>query len=242
MPKNHLIIIGGVSVNDPTHDGSPWNFINPGIRRAKALKSSVAVIFYTPGYERRVNGQKNEHSSVTNPKKDKDYFAKTTESAARKHGATFHKIASAADLTKKIKSFQGIETIDFFGHSNAQSIFLEYSSITTGVSQDMWNVTNAAKIATSQFNSGAVFASYGCNQGDPGGLAEKLRETWQIKTIGSRGKTDFRITGPFGGPTFPTSAQGYVAYPAPTVNSSGQLVRPLPSAKSLTYSKTNPPS
>jgi hypothetical protein len=242
MAENHIIIVGGTSVNNATHDANPWNFINPAIRRGKALKTSVSVILYTPSYERRVANQKKEHSSVENPKKDPQYFANKVESVAKDNKFTLYKITSAADLTAKLKTFTSIATIDYFGHSNPNAMFLEYSSLEDSVSKDYWQASDAPTIKPSQFTKSAVFASYGCNQGDAGALAEKLREVWRIRTIGSRGKTDFEITGPFGGPTFPTSAGGYVEYPAPAVDDKGQLVRPLPAANALTYSKTSPPS
>jgi hypothetical protein len=241
MAGNHIIIIGGTSVNNATHDGSPWNFINPAVQRAKALKASVFLILYTPSYERRVTGQKHEHSSVENPKKDPQYFANKVASVAKENHFTLYKITSAAELTKQLKSFANIETIDYFGHSNSEAMFLEYSSIEDARSKDYWTAADASGILPSQFTKGAVFATYGCNQGDAGGLAEKLRELWRIRTIGSRLKTDFEITGPYGGPTFPTSTGGYFEYPAPTVDSKGQLTYPLPAARPLTYSKTQPP-
>jgi hypothetical protein len=239
---NHIIIVGGTSVNNATHDANPWNFLNPGTRRAKALKTAVTMILYTPSYERRVTGQKKEHSSVTNPTKDVQYFVKKMESVAKDNKFTLVKIKSAAELTAQLKLLSDLETVDYFGHSNATDMFLEYSSLDDSVSKDYWGAKDAASIKPSQFAKAAVWASYGCNQGDVGGLAEKLRELWQVRTIGSRGKTDFEITGPFGGPTYPTSASGYVEYPAPAVDSKGALVYPLPAAKPLKYSKTDPPS
>ena len=235
MAGKHVIIIGGVSVNNTTHDGNPWNFINPAIRRAKALKTSVVLILYTPNYERRVANQKDEHRAVENPKKDPDYFAKKVESLAKEHGFTLHKIKSADELTAQLKAIDSIETIDFFGHSNIDSIFLEYSSIEDSVSKDTWKLADAKHVRPSQFADSAVFASYGCYQGDAGGLAEKLRDQWKIRTIGSRKTTNFEITGPFGGPTFPTSTGGYVEFAKPTPG------KPSPPAKPLTYSKTSPP-
>jgi len=240
MVGTHVVIIGGVSVNNKTHDRNPWNFINPAFRRAKAIKRSVVMIMYTPSYERRVTNQKTEHSSVDNPKKDREYFAKVAEGLAKKDGFTFVKITNAGELTTVLKNLKETETIDYFGHSNDKGAFLEYSSIEDSVSKDYWRVTDAANVPASKFSSGAVFASYGCNQGDPGGLAEALRKQWGIRTIGSVGKTDFEITGPYGGPTFPTSAGGYVEYPAPTKDAKGLTVYPPP--RPLTYSKTSPPS
>src|SRR5262249_46353157 len=81
--SKHIIIAGGTSVNNATHDANPWNFLNPATRRAKALKTSVTLIMYTPSYERRVKDQKKEHSSVSNQTKDVQYFAKKMESVAK---------------------------------------------------------------------------------------------------------------------------------------------------------------
>lgn len=242
MAVRHIIIVGGVSVNNTTHDANPFNFINPGVRRAKALKTNVAVIIYTPGYELRVAGQKAEHKAVENPKKDKQYFFKVVQKAAADNGFTALEIRSAAGLTPLLLNYTGIATIDYFGHSDSKFAFLEYSSISNGASSDYWGEVEAAAVKPSRFAAGAVFASYGCNQGDSLGLAEKFRALWRVRTIGSRGKTNFDVTGPFGGPTFPTSRGGYVAYPAPVLDAKGQVVLPLPAVKTLTYSASSPPS
>jgi hypothetical protein len=243
MADNHIIIVGGISVNDKNdHDKYPYNFINPAVRRAKALiaaKGSVQMIMYTPSYETRVKNQKEEHSIVENPKKDPEHFVKTVEAAAKKQGFTLHKIKSAAELTDKLKGFNDIATIDFFGHSNDKAMFLEYGSVTPEKSTDFWSKADAASIKPTQFTKSAVFASYGCYQGDPGGLAESLRESWRIRTIGSKDKTDFENTGR--GATFPKSKKGYYEYPAPAVDKKGDLVRPLPPAKQLTHSDSSPP-
>ncbi len=61
----HIVIVGGVSVNDPgDHDQFPYNFINPAARRAIAFKGNTHVLMFTPPYEKRVRDQKKEHSTV----------------------------------------------------------------------------------------------------------------------------------------------------------------------------------
>src|SRR4051794_18931434 len=109
MASKHVIIIGGVSVNNTTHDANPWNFINPAFRRAKALKTSVILILYTPSYERRVAGQKKEHSSVENPKNDPLYFTNKVEAVSKENGFTLYKITTSAELTEKLKAIDTIE-------------------------------------------------------------------------------------------------------------------------------------
>lgn len=216
MAGTNVIIIGGVSVNDVSHDGNPFNFINPAVRLGKKFKTDVQLILYTPSYERRVTGQKKEHSSVTNPQKKLSYFKDVVSTAATQNKFTLTTITTAAGLTTALKAVPSIATLSYYGHSNVTDIFLEYSSITAAVSKDTWGESEAKKVPTTQFAAGATFASYGCNQGDPNGLCEQLRQLWKIPTVGSVGKTDFSNTGPFGGPMFPTSASGYVQYPAPS--------------------------
>lgn len=241
MP-NHIIICGSISVNDAKHDANPFNFINPCVRRAKALKSSVTMLFYPAGYERRVYSQKKEHDSVDNPKKDKNYFFKVMERASIDHKFSLAKIWSKDELTAKLQAMVKITTIDYFGHSNDKAMFLEYASIEAEKSRDFWQAADGVNVKPSQFEKGAVFASYGCNQGDPAGLCMALRKQWRIDTIGSYGKTDYEITGPFGGPTYPTSMNTYVKFPAPAVDKAGDVVIPMPRPLFLKYSKDQPPS
>lgn len=242
MPESHIIIIGGTSVNNSTdHDNFPLNYINPAIRRGKAIGKSAIIIMFTPSYERRVENQKNEHTSVDNPTKNKQHFIKIAENAAKDNGFAFHKITQASELTKHLKAAAPIASIDYFGHSNVSAMFLEYSSVKDNESTETWSVADSGGLTPTDFTKTAVFASYGCYQGEAGGLADKLRETWRIRTIGSRGDTSYKKAGVHGGPTFPTSASGYVEYPAPAVDAKGKLVYPLPTAKVVTYSATQPP-
>ena len=59
-------------------------------------------------------------------------------------------------------------------------------------------------------NIGAKISSYGCSQGDPGGLMQILNKNWNINTKGSTGKTDYKPIGR--GSTFLSSNNGYVEY------------------------------
>src|SRR5262249_23764670 len=110
------------------------------------------------------------------------------------------------------------------------------------LSTDYWGVKEAVNIKPSQFTKSAVFASYGCNQGDAGGLAEKLRALGRGPWTRGRATTAVGRTGRLRGPTTPPTAHQYVEYPAPSVNDKGGLVKPLPPARPLKYSKTDPPS
>lgn len=223
----HFVVIGGVSVNDKTHDAFPYNFINSGVRKAKKIAGDVTVVIYAPSYVRRVENQSKEHSTVTVTQScssadvfgykitywcedNKRHFLDVTKKAVLGAGKKYKEISTAADLTSVLVAESKIESIHYFGHSNPDSLFLEYSSVSPGSSMDYWGASDAASVPKANFASGAQFVSYGCNQGDRGGLAEKLHALWDITATGSDGKTDF---GPIGrGETYPTSANGYYQY------------------------------
>jgi hypothetical protein len=91
-------------------------------------------------------------------------------------------------------------------------MFLEYSVSVPGDSKVRWGKTEASSFHKSKFGPGAKFVSYGCNQGNPGGLAQQLSEKamWSIPCIASVGKTDYQPIGQLN--PFPASAGGWVSY------------------------------
>jgi len=124
---------------------------------------------------------------------------------------------------------KGVTSIDYFGHSNAEYFFLEYSSVTPEISTDYWGAEDAAKVRKEIFSEEvtfsmvrgrrvrtttptAVFFSYGCNQGEDSGLMKKLHELWGIITKGSIGKTDFAPTGQ-SSTYWPSTEGGWKTYP-----------------------------
>lgn len=210
-----VVVIGGISVNDPnSHDDSPWNFINPGVRRARALakKSRVRIVFYGPSYERRVKNQRKEHRSVANLQKRPLYFQEVVANAAKGAGIEFVAIASAAELTAQLNALSNIASVDYFGHSNVDLIFLEYGSIKTSQATDTWGLVEALSVSPTHFTADATFSSYGCDQGEVNGLMDRLRQFWRVSTVGSRGATQYEECGAYGGPDFPKSSKAYVRY------------------------------
>lgn len=210
-----VVVIGGISVNDPNqHDGSPWNFINPGVRRAKELARNgrVRIVFYGPSYERRVKNQRTEHRSVTNLQKRPLYFRDVAANAAKAAGIEFVTITSAAELTAQLKSLSNISSVEYFGHSDAHSLFLEYGSVEPAGATDTWGLTEAMKVSPTHFTADASVSSYGCKQGEVNGLMDRLRQFWRVSTVGSRGNTSYDDSGVHGGPAFPTSTETYVRY------------------------------
>jgi hypothetical protein len=230
----HIIIVGGVSVNDTGgHDDYPYNFINPAVFRAKLFKTDVTILVFAPPYRKRVTDQKKEHpqvayswayechlpfvSTATCPdlfkskKKNLDHFLDVLKTAAKKYGATVKLLETKDDLTNQLIALKPIETVDYFGHSSRTGMFLQYS--TTGsalpVGEVIWTAADAAKVT-----AGAVtgsFTSFGCNQGESGGLAEQLAKLWKVKAVGSDGKTDYITIGQ--GLPQPKSDNGYYSFP-----------------------------
>jgi hypothetical protein len=206
----HVIIIGGTSVNEPHHDKSPFNFINSGCWKAKKYpKGTVRVLFYTPSYEKRALDQDKESPKVDRNEllihthvlgidllhigctPDKDFFLKVVKRSQAVTGFGLTTIASAADLTAELNKFDPIQTLEYFGHSNAEKFLLNYGIDGRGVATDTWGIDQARGVLASQFARGAKFISYGCNQGASPGLAEKLRGAWGIEAVGAEDKTDF---------------------------------------------------
>lgn len=231
----YIIVAGGISVNDPgRHDAFPYNFLNPAVAKAKQLRGrgDVIVAVFTPSYEERVKSQDKEHSTVKHTTlpcsaawwewacnkgyidapRDPQHFVRVGRKHAADAGATFKELRSAADLTGVLNAASSIDAVYYFGHSNKKDMFLEYSVSVPGSGTVTWGAAQAAGVSKSKFAGGAKFVSYGCNQGDAGGLAQQLSETsrWGIRCIGSKGKTDFVPIGQ--GKPVPDSAGGWVAY------------------------------
>jgi len=234
-PETHVIIIGGTSVNEPTHDDSPFNFINSGCWRAKGYpKGTVRVLFYTPSYEKRALNEKLERESpkVDRSKlivhttflgidkfhigcgRDKDYFLKVVKNSQAVTGFSLSTISSASDLSDELNKFHSIETLEYFGHSNFEKFLLDYGIDGYRRGQDTWGDDEARDVdRATVFAGGAKFISYGCYQGRPLGLAEKLRNRWYIEAIGAEEKTEFeQVTDP--SRWCPTTTGDWYRYPA----------------------------
>ncbi len=235
---SYIIVAGGISVNDPqNHDQFPYNFINPAVAKVKALKAvgvsgaDIAVALFAPSYEERVRKQRVEHKRVTpsylpcfwewackqgyeERLKNPAHFTRIAADSTSKAGAAYFELRKAADLTDLLSKLATIHAIYYFGHSSAEEMFLEYSVSIASSGTVAWGKSAAAAIDKSSFAAGAKFVSYGCYQGDTGGLAQQLSDPslWGIRCIGSKGKTDFEPIGQL--KSFPTSAGGWVSYTA----------------------------
>jgi hypothetical protein len=221
----HVFIAGGVSVNDAKHDKYPYNFLNPAVWRAiaykekgKVDKAQLLVLVYTPSYEARVKDQKVEHPTVTgNTGKDPAYFWGIVKASALKHGFKCQEIKSAKDLTKALQDLDLIGSVQYFGHANPQEMFLEYSLDGLGRGTVTWGADQAKEVKPSKFAPNAVFMTFGCYQGEKGGLAEAVRKTWKTRTVGSISFTHYDTIGK--NKPFPRSEKDdYLAFPPPTAS------------------------
>ena len=229
-----VLVAGGTSVKDPKgHDKSAWNFLNTAVRRAlilsgeiekKGKKETVVLVIYTPPYERRAIAEG----------KPPNYYLEIVRKSTNGKGIKIVEIKSSGDLTAQLEKMPdaSITSLDYFGHSNADSMFLEYSSTpesngTHGANGkrlavpvephtlDYWSLEDAKKVPKSRFVADATVSSYGCNQGNPGGFAEVVNKIWGVASKGSVGKTDYEKAGMGGGPAYPDSEDGYVTFPKP---------------------------
>jgi hypothetical protein len=149
--------------------------------------------------------------------KNVHHFLDVITRTANKNGFGLSTIRTADDLTAKLNSFDAIETIHYFGHSNRDYCLLQYSTTGTppAIGEVVWGLDDAKKVNPSKFVPTATFATYGCNQGEIGALADQLRTQWKIRTIGSEGKTSYVPIGQ--GQAFPDSVSGYYQCPTPTL-------------------------
>lgn len=236
----HVIIIGGVSVNEPTHDKYPFNFIDLALRRGEGYGKNVEYIFFAPSYEERVKHQKNEYKWIwwnirptdgckkgslwhaykhgTDPKKwenDPDHFLIYVRKEAKSHDAKVTAIRTAADLTVALSKIDRIASIDYYGHSTATALYLDFGIDGTFASKQQWTKKQAGQVAVTRFLRSATFSSFGCKQGQDDGLAPELRNLWRIQTIGAEGKTDYTALSKDKTTMFPDAAGGYYLFPAP---------------------------
>jgi hypothetical protein len=204
---------------------------------AKGLR----VLIYAPSYEIRVRDQEKEHPLVhmtylpdncpphdwktgaywshvrgKHKRKNPNHFLDEAYMILKAEGLDLKPIPirSADDLTNELNKEARIGSVQYFGHSRAGAMFLEYSVDGRGLGTVQWRGTEASHVQPAQFSPGAVFSTFGCYQGDPAGLALELRNLWAIATTGSVTFTHYKAIGQK--KPFPTSEKRqYVYYPAP---------------------------
>ncbi len=84
----------------------------------------------------------------------------------------------------------------------------------------VWDETDAKKIKPAKFTARATFATYGCNQGEVGGLADRVRDLWKIRTIGSQGQDRLRDDRP--GADFPEECRRVLRISNPSLAAGGK--------------------
>lgn len=213
--------------------------------KADDKSANVIVLMYTPSYEARVRDQESEHERVTGCPKWKtwlslckpldtrasrtnvdgepnaEYFEDVMEERAKEVGFQLVPITSRSELTSELNDTDRglITSVSYFGHSTAESFLLDYGIDGLRASADRWGFDQIKDVSAGRFAPGARFASYGCKQGDPGGLAQAVSFGWKIETTGSQGNTDYGVIG--GGATYPDSTSGYVTYTNGTLQPAG---------------------
>jgi RHS repeat-associated protein len=189
----HVIIAGATSVNDPGgHDKTGWNFLNASANRAKDIKKNdptakVTVIMYSPtdlGYQKR----------GVSEGKGKDHYETIMKNSAAKNGYELIIIRKADQLTPTLNTAKDgqVKQLEYFGHSNASSFLLEYSSDKPEKSTDYWGKGDLASVRKGIFAAGGAINLYGCYLGGTGGLGEEMKRQWGLKTTASDTKTDFQ--------------------------------------------------
>jgi hypothetical protein len=189
----HVIVSGGPSLNrwehlripEDQHDRWWANFIRGGtmrmdeIRRVYGGTASIVWIVYRPGYEMRGREDGKNYISLINGQ-------------ASKRNATLIWINSGSDLIRNLNARPrgGIQTFDFFGHSNKHCFCLDYGTEIMAVSTEWLHENDLGRINRSIFSRNAYCKSWGCHTG------ESMSAVWKSKLgiplEGARGKTDYR--------------------------------------------------
>lgn len=221
-------MIGGVRrAPDPKgeHDLSSHHFYTAAAReaqkRAEALRKSgstdkLTVIMYEPAYEvRATNDKKADPATGT---VDPHYHRKLMEKAASRDHYEVKFVRTKKEMLDemaKATATNPMKNGGYFGHTTKDKFLLDYGENPppSGTTEDVAYQTislDDLKKAGVRFQPDAHFASYGCNQGEPGGMMEQLSKDQHIKTSGSDGKTKYQAIGQ--GYSIPYSVNGYSTY------------------------------
>jgi hypothetical protein len=211
-----VIVAGGISVKDPGgHDKSAYNFIYAAGRAAKEALArnkkdascKVVLVLYSEPYKRRAVADG----------KSPDYYINKIKDHATTEGYEVKEVANAQGVADEIGKCKNITNIEYYGHSNKDRLFYEYSSTPAtnappaggpAVSNDH---VGADSFKGLPFAPGAMFKIYGCCCGEPWGIAEQLSKQG-FNTEGALGKTDYVPVGQ--GHTRPAAPGGTRTYPA----------------------------
>ena len=171
---------------------------------------------YEPAYQvRAVNDKKTD---PTTGALDPHFQRKIMEASARLHNYDLKFVGSKAEMLQEMAKATAINPMKnggYFGHSSPQKLLLDYGQNPPppGSAEDVAHQTIGAddfRNAGVRFHPDAHFASYGCRQGEPGGMMEKLSRDHNIKTTGSVGKTSYKAIGQ--SLAIPYSANGYTSF------------------------------
>ena len=194
MSGNHVVVVGGCSVNEPNHDAYPTAFLEAGVSRIKQqpmqgrINQSVMIMF-TPSYTLRVLKQKVEHPEV-HPNGNPRHFWNFMVDCAGRNGFTLLEARSGGDVTRLLKQSAQIQLLDFFGHSNKKRWLLDFGKDGTDNSTEAFGREDLMQLANS-FTNDALFASFGCFQGQPIGLCHMAAYFLHIRAMGSTTRTDY---------------------------------------------------
>ena len=105
----------------------------------------------------------------------------------------FDPFSSPGELTTKLAQFSGlIASVHYYGHSNKCCFLLDWGIDSRPGATRYWGSDNqVTTVPPRKFVNTAYFASYGCSQGEPAGLAQSIRKLWCIEAIGSVSRPSF---------------------------------------------------
>lgn len=184
--------------------------------KKEGSNEKVLALMYAPAYRTRASneGRKDEAG-----KPDPEFHNKLMTKAAARDGYEVKFVNSAKATTEemtKITKEEALSSLKYFGHANSDTMLLNYGERRPATGSEDYatetirtsDITKA--IDKKNLTSNAKIESFGCNQGDRGGMMEQLRDHYNVETIGSKGKTQYGPIG--GGEKFPTSDGGYETY------------------------------
>lgn len=206
--NTHVIVVGGIAINDKEHDIYPWAFLNAASARMSQHRrgNKSILIMYTPNYEKRVTHQKPELEHPDTDKTDKNIhrYKEKMIRICRDKGFNFIAVRTAKELHSSLKSCRPIETLEYFGHSDKNYWFLDYTmpvadnpdiNIGRDKSAQYWGLKDAKDLGAAGFTKSGLFISYGCRQGQRLGLCHAVAVRLSIRGIGSEIRTNYEVEG-----------------------------------------------
>ena len=188
--SEHLILSDGpalrkwenLRVKQDRHDNWWANFIRSAtmrmdqLRKTKGSNAKITWLVYKNGYAKR-------------SREDGKPYTTWISEQASKRGVRLIWVSGSSSIIAKINQQRGLDSFDYFGHSNKHCFLLDYSSNIMGATSAWLHEKELHRISRSAFAPNAVCKSWGCHTG------QSMNRYWKnalgIEIIGAHGKTNY---------------------------------------------------